>query len=313
MTIEILAVAPMLEICLPALQRNFTVHTVWDAEDPEALIAGVAPRVRGVATDGAYGVKADVLALCPKVEVVACFGVGYDAVATDYCREHGIPVTNTPEVLNDGVAEMAQALMLALARQIPQADQYVRAGRWVTDGLHPLTAELNGRTVGILGLGRIGKEIAQRCQSMHMRVVYHGRSEQKNQPYPFYADLLEMAHYVDWLVTIAPGTPETKGLVSRDVLEALGPEGRLVSIARGSLIDQEALVEMLQSGGIAGAALDVFAAEPDVPEALFGLDNVVLSPHQGSATVQTRTAMGDLVVRNLVAHFESRPLLTPVG
>ena len=312
MTIEILAIAPMLKICLPALEAAYTVHTLWDADDPDALIAEVAPRVRGIATDGAYGVSADVLARCPKVEVVACFGVGYDAVATDYCCEHGIPVTNTPEVLNDGVAEMTQALMLALARQIPQADQYVRAGRWVTDGLYPLTAELNGRSVGILGLGRIGKEIAQRCQSMRMRVVYHGRTEQPNQPYKYYGDLEAMARDVDWLVIIAPGTPETRGIVSRKVLQALGPEGRLVSIARGSLVDQEALIEMLQTGGIAGAALDVFLDEPNVPEALFGLDNVVLSPHQGSATHQTRAAMGNLVVRNLAAHFAGTPLITPV-
>ena len=181
------------------------------------------------------------------------------------------------------------------------------------EGLHPLTSELNGKTVGIIGLGRIGKEIAVRCQSMRMRVVYHGRTEQANQPYPYYADPVEMARDVDWLVVIAPGTPQTKGIVSRKVLEALGPEGRLVNVARGSLVDQEALVEILAAKGIAGAALDVFADEPNVPEELFAMDHVVLSPHQGSATTQTRHAMGDLVVRNLTAHFEGRPLITPVG
>jgi len=181
------------------------------------------------------------------------------------------------------------------------------------EGGYPLTGELTGARVGILGLGRIGKEIARRCQVFRMRVAYHGRSEQPYEPYEYYADLVAMAGDVDWLVVIAPGTAETKGIVSREVMGALGPKGCLVSIARGSLVDEPAMVEMLQSGALGGAALDVFEDEPRVPEVLFGLDNVVLSPHQGSATEKTRTAMGDLVVANLAAHFAGRPLLTPVA
>ncbi|MEO1276951.1 MAG: 2-hydroxyacid dehydrogenase, partial [Pseudomonadota bacterium] len=222
-------------------------------------------------------------------------------------------VSNTPDVLNDAMAEITLGLIVALCRRIPQADAYVRAGRWASEGGFGLTGELTGKRLGILGLGRIGKEIARRAQAFKMEVVYHGRSRQADQPFPYYASLEEMARDVDWLVVIAPGTAETKGIVSRQVLEALGPEGHLVNVARGGLVDQEALVEMLASKAIAGAALDVFADEPQVPEALWSLDNVVLSPHQGSATTKTRTAMGDLVVRNLAAHFAGDPLLTPVA
>ena len=309
---EILAIAPMMEIVLPQMEDLFTTHVLWRAEDPEELIEMVGPRVEPIATDGAIGCTASLMDRCPYARIIGSCGVGYDAIDLDAARARGIAVTNTPDVLNDAVAEMALALMLALARKIPQSDAYVRAGRWLSDGAFPYTGELTGSTVGIVGLGRIGKEIALRCQAMRMRVVYHGRSEQAHQPYPYYADLEEMAHDADWLVLIAPGTPETKGIVSRKVMAALGPMGHLVNIARGSLVDQTAMVEMLSSGALGGAALDVFAAEPEVPEALFGLDNVVLSPHQGSATWKTRTQMGELVIRNIQAQLEGLPLLTPV-
>jgi lactate dehydrogenase-like 2-hydroxyacid dehydrogenase len=209
------------------------------------------------------------------------------------------------------MAELTLGLMIALCRRIPQADVHVREGWWLEGG-YPLTGELTGARVGILGLGRIGKEVARRCQAFKMRVAYHGRSQQPHEPYEYYGDLVAMARDVDWLVVIAPGTPETKGIVSRQVMEALGPQGCLVNVSRGSLVDEAAMVELLRSEALGGAALDVFADEPRVPEALFGLDNVVLSPHQGSATHKTRTAMGDLVVQNLAAHFSGAPLLTPV-
>jgi lactate dehydrogenase-like 2-hydroxyacid dehydrogenase len=201
--------------------------------------------------------------------------------------------------------------MVALARQLPQADRFVREGKW-PKGSYPLQVELNGKTVGILGLGRIGKEIALRAQAMKMRVVYHGRHRQPDEPYVYYDKLVDMARDADWLVLIAPGGKATDKIVNREVLEALGPEGFLVNMGRGTLVDEPVLVEMLQQGRIAGAALDVFEKEPSVPEALFGLDNVVLSPHQGSATHQTRNKMGDLVVANLVAHFAGEPLISAV-
>lgn len=310
---EVLVIAPMMEIALPAMQELYTTHVLWQADDPEALIAEVGPRVEAIATDGVVGCTADLMDKCPNAKIIGSCSVGYDAIDVAAAKARGVAVTNTPEVLNDAVAEMTLALMLGLARQIPQSDAYVRAGRWAKEGAFPYTAELTGKTVGILGLGRIGKEIATRCQAMRMRVVYHGRSEQAHQPYPYYADLEAMAHDVDWLVVIAPGTAETKAIVSRKVMAALGPEGALVNVARGSLVDQTAMVEMLTSGALGSAALDVFEAEPEVPEALYGLDNVVLSPHQGSATWKTRGQMGDLVVRNIQAHFEDRPLLTPVA
>jgi lactate dehydrogenase-like 2-hydroxyacid dehydrogenase len=220
-------------------------------------------------------------------------------------------VTNTPGVLNDAVAEITIGLMIGLARRLPQADRFVREGKWPAAGF-PLQRELTGKTLGMFGLGRIGKEIAQRAQAMKMRVVYSGRRRQPREPFVYYENLTAMAKAADWLVAVAPGGKPTEKIISREVLEALGPEGFFVNVGRGSLVDQAALVEMLQSGALGGAALDVFADEPNVPAALFGLDNVVLSPHQGSATTETRDAMGKLVVDNLLAHFNGEPLLTPV-
>jgi lactate dehydrogenase-like 2-hydroxyacid dehydrogenase len=308
---EIIQMGPMREHVEEALSDAYRVHRYWEADDRAALLAAAGPLVRGVATDGHNGCSRAIIEALPKLEVVASYGVGYDAVDIAACKEHGISVTNTPDVLNDAVAELALGLMIALCRRIPQADVHVREGWWLEGG-YPLTGELTGARVGILGLGRIGKEIARRCQAFKMRVAYHGRNEQPFEPYEYYGDLEAMARNVDWLVVIAPGSAQTTGIVSRKVMEALGPEGNLINVARGSLVDEPAMVEMLQSGALGGAALDVFSDEPRAPEALFGLDNVVLSPHQASATGKTRTAMGDLVVQNLAAHFAGAPLLTPV-
>lgn len=309
---EILQIAPMQARLEDALRAAYTVHRWWDAPDRGALLAAVGPRLRGVATDGHHGIPAPVLAGAPILEIVASYGVGYDGIDVAACRARGIRVTNTPDVLNDAVAELAIGLMVALCRRIPQADAFTRAGRW-SAGPYGLTGELTGAHAGILGLGRIGKEIARRCQAMKMRVSYHGRKAQPFEPYAYYPALEAMAHDVDWLIVIAPGSPETRGIVSRPVLEALGPAGALVNVARGALVDEVALVDCLVTGRLGGAALDVFADEPAVPPALLGLDNVVLSPHQGSATVKTRNAMGALVLENLAAHFAGAPLPTPVA
>ncbi|MEM9047095.1 MAG: 2-hydroxyacid dehydrogenase [Pseudomonadota bacterium] len=312
MKTEILQVSPMLPSVETALAEAYTVHRLWTAEDRAAFLAEIGPRVRGVATDGHWGLPADVLAACGQIEIAASYGVGYDAIDVSVCKARGIRVTNTPDVLNDAVAELTVGLMIALVRRIPQADAHVRAGAWAGTGFG-LTGELTGAHAGILGLGRIGKEIATRLQAMKMRVSYHGRSAQPHQPYVYFADLEEMARAVDWLVVIAPGSAATRGIVSRPVMEALGPQGALVNVARGSLVDEPAMIELLGAGKLGAAALDVFEAEPTVPEALWAMDNVVLSPHQGSATHKTRAAMGDLVVRNLAAHFAGDPLLTPVA
>lgn len=309
---EILQMAPMMASVEEALNEAYTVHRLWKASDKAAFLAEIGPQVRGVATEGHHGASADLLAQLPVLEIVSSFGVGYDAVDVEACKARNVRVTNTPDVLNDAVAELTLGMMLALCRRIPQADQHVRNGSWLERG-YPLTAELTGAHAGILGLGRIGKEIARRLQVFSMRVSYHGRRQQAYQPYTYYANLEAMAADVDWLIVIAPGSAETKGIVSRAVMTALGAKGSLVNVARGSLVDEPAMVELLASGALGGAALDVFAAEPKVPEALWSMDNVVLSPHQGSATHKTRFAMGDLVVRNLAAHFRGDPLISAVA
>lgn len=307
----ILQMAPMMQHVEAALNDAYTVLKYWEAEDKDAMIAANAASIRGIATNGHVGCSKTLMAKLPNLEIIASNGVGYDSIDIAACKAAGVRVTNTPDILSDAVAEITLGLIIALCRRIPQADQYMRAGHWL-EANYPLTGELTGAKVGILGLGRIGKEVARRCQAFKMQVVYHGRNKQPYEPYPYYDDLVEMAKDVDWLVVIAPGSEETTGIVSRRVMEALGPEGHLVNIARGALVDETALVALLQSGRLGGAALDVFAQEPNVPDALFALDNVVLSPHQGSATWKTRIAMGTLVIRNLAAHFAGNPLPTPV-
>ncbi len=312
MKTEILMIGPLMAHVQESFDRDYTVHRYWEAADKDALIAELGSRIRAIATDGAIGATRAVMERLPNLEIIVCQGVGYDAIDLVYASQRGIPVTNTPDVLNDAVAELALGLMVGLCRRIPQVDRYVRDGGWLR-GNYPLTAQIAGTSVGILGLGRIGKEIAARCAAFKMEVAYHGRSEQSGQPYRYYPDLVAMARDVDWLVVIAPGSNATRGIVSRPVMEALGPQGCLVNVARGSLVDEPALVELLQAGRLGGAALDVFADEPRVPEALLAMDNVVLAPHVGSATHKTRRAMADLVIDNLAAHFANKPLLTPVA
>jgi lactate dehydrogenase-like 2-hydroxyacid dehydrogenase len=308
MTIEIVQTHKLLKSCEDALAARYTVHKLHEAADREALLASVRDRVRGIAGGSVSGELIDKL---PRLEIIANFGVGYDSIDTAAARQRNVRVTNTPNVLNDAVAELTIGLMIALARRIPQADAFVRQGKW-PKGSFPLLSELNDKTVGILGLGRIGREIAGRAQAMKMRVIYHGRRRQPDEPFVYYSNLTDMARDADWLVVIAPGGKGTEKIVSRQVLEALGPEGYIVNMARGTLIDEAAMVELLQAKKLGGAALDVFEKEPHVPEALSALDNVVLSPHQGSATSQTRDKMGALVVANLDAHFAGEPLLSAV-
>jgi lactate dehydrogenase-like 2-hydroxyacid dehydrogenase len=270
-----------------------------------------AARVRGIVTRSNQHVPAELVERLPALEIIATNGVGYDLIPLALAARRGIVVANTPDVLNAAVAELCVGSLLALLRRLPQADRFVREGRW-REAHFPLAISLEGKQVGIVGLGRIGKEIARRLEPFGVRLAYHGRSDQqlawRHEP-----DLVALAKDVDVLIVVAPGGPETAKLIDARVLEALGPQGMLVNVARGSLVDQGALVEALQNGRLGGAALDVFDAEPDIDPRLFELDKVLLTPHIGSATVETRAAMAQLMLDNLSSWFESGRALTPVA
>jgi hydroxypyruvate reductase len=268
-------------------------------------------KIRAVACGGESKVPADLMAKLPALEIVSVMGVGYDGVDVATAKGRGIMVTHTPDVLNDDVADLAIALMLASARQLPQADRYVREGRW-TGGAMPLASKMSGARVGIVGMGRIGQAIATRALAFGMAVAYTARSAKPQLPYAFHADVRELARASDFLVVITPGGAGTLKMINAEVLEALGPKGILVNVARGSVVDEAALVDALQRRVIAGAGLDVFESEPNVPEALRNLPHVVLTPHVGSATTQTRRAMADLALDNLRLHFAGQPVKTPV-
>lgn len=308
MSVPILVTSALYRTALQALEAHYEVHRLDSAEDPDALIARTGGAIRAIAGGHA---PASLIESLPNLEIVAGFGVGYDGIDIETARARGVRVTNTPDVLNDAVAELAIGMMIGLARAIVPAERFVRKGEWAQSRF-TLASELNDAKLGILGLGRIGKEIAARAKAMKMEIAYHGRNRQEDQPYRYYDDLEAMARDVDWLVVIAPGGPDTKAIVSRSVLEALGPKGRIVNLARGTLVDESAMLDLLENGGLGGAALDVFVNEPDVDPRFLVLDNVLLSPHQGSATDRTRHLMGQLMVDNLKAHFAGRPLLTPV-
>lgn len=310
---DILIVTPMQASIHQALADGYTLHTLHDKDDKAGFIAEVGPKIRGAIINGGAGVKNEVLDALPKLEMISSFGVGYDGLDVDYCTARGVKATFTPDVLNDAMAEITLGLMIGLARKLPQADRYTREGLWESKGPYGLTAELTGKTVGIAGLGRVGKEIAARCQAFKMQVVYFGRTKQDFVPYPHYSSLTAMAKDVDWLMNVMPGGAATAKMFNAEVFDALGPDGFFVNVGRGTTADEPALIKALQEKRIAGAALDVFEKEPHVPPALLALDNVVLSPHQGSATEKTRWMMGDLVVRNLKAWFEGRPVLTPIN
>lgn len=309
---DLLMPKPMLAHTVEALEQAFSVHKLWQAEDPAALLAQIADRVRFIAAGGHSHVDAAMIAALPKLEIIANFGVGYDTVDAVAAARHGVVVTNTPEVLNEDVADLAMALLLATIREVPQADRFLRQGKWLA-GNYPLTrATLRGRTLGIVGLGRIGKAIARRAEAFGLKIAYYGRRRQDGVAYAYHASVQALAEAVDTLMIILPGGAETRHLIDAEVLKALGSEGVLINVARGSVVDEDALIEALRERTILAAGLDVFADEPHVPEALTALDNVVLLPHVGSATIHTRRAMGQLVVDNLVSWRDGKGPLTPV-
>ena len=309
--VDILMLKAMHPDVMAAVEARFTLHRLDLAPDVEAFFRELGPRIRGMATGAQAPVDRTLIARLPALEIIASLGVGYDTIDTGAARERGIVVTHTPDVLTDEVADLALGLLLATVRQIPQADRYLRAGHWPRQ-TYPLTPTLRGRTIGILGLGRIGRAIATRLEGFGVAIAYHGRRRQADVPYAYHPTLLGLAEAVDVLLVVAPGGPETNGLVDATVLKALGPQGLLVNVARGSVVDEAALIRALQAGTILGAGLDVFAREPHVPPDLIAMDGVVLLPHVGSASVHTRAAMGRLVVDNLTAWFSGQGPLTPV-
>jgi lactate dehydrogenase-like 2-hydroxyacid dehydrogenase len=307
---EILLLRKMHPLVESTLAGRFTVHRLEGAADPDALLREVGPRIRGLCVSGA--VDGALMDRLPKLELIANFGVGYDAVDAGAAAARGIVVTNTPDVLTDEVADLAVGLVLATIRRLPQADRYLREGHW-PKAPFPLTASLRGRRVGILGLGRIGRAIGKRLEGFEVEIAYYGRRKQDGVAYAYHDSPVGLAKAVHVLIVVAPGGAETKGLVDAAVLEALGPEGILVNVARGSVVDEAALIAALQAKTILGAGLDVFENEPHVPVELAALDNTVLLPHVGSASEHTRTAMAQLVIDNVLSWFEGRGPLTPVA
>jgi lactate dehydrogenase-like 2-hydroxyacid dehydrogenase len=293
------------------LEAEFSVHKLFEAKDRDGFLKSLSSKIRGIASFGLMPVNGALMDALPKLEIISNFGVGVDQINLDDAKARKIIVTNTPEVLNECVADTGIALVLATLRKFPQSERHLRAGQWVEKGPYPLTTSLGGKTMGILGLGRIGEAVSKRAMACGMKIRYHNRKK-KDVPYPYDPDPVALARNSDVLMVVTPGGAETKGLVNAAVLDALGTDGYLVNIARGSVVDEPVLLKYLQERRIAGAGLDVFADEPRVPPAFFTLDNAVIFPHVASATQETRKAMGDLQIENLRLHFAGKPVRTRV-
>ncbi len=295
-------------LLLPVLLPDFLTQPLQAQHD---CVSTPQADVRGLVVPGGYAVTETLLAALPQLEIVSVMGVGYDGVPLPLCRQRGIRVTNTPDVLTDDVADIATALVLMTSRRLGESEQYLRTGAW-PQGAFPLAHALRGKVAGIFGLGRIGKAIAHRLEAHGLKIAYHGRQPQ-NVPWHYSSTLIELAQTADFLIVACPGGPETRHRVNAPVLEALGSEGTLINIARGSVVDEAALIQALENQTIRSAGLDVFEYEPEVPLALRNCRHAVLLPHIGSATHETRRAMAQLVIDNLTAHFTGQPLLTPVA
>lgn len=309
---DIVVVGPMYRATQGRLEAEFSAHRLWEASDRAAFLRGLADQVRGVAVYALHGCAAEIIEALPRLEIVACMGIGVDRIDLACAKARGIVVTNTPDVVTDDTADIALALMLAVERRIVQADAFARRGDWL-DGDFAFGRALRRRRLGIVGLGRVGQAIAKRAEGFGIEIAYQGPRQKPGVPFRYFAEPAELAAWSEILVVACPGGEATRNLVNRTVIDALGPEGTLINIARGSIVDEAALIAALQSGKLGAAGLDVYADEPRVPEALRALPNVVLTPHIGSATHDTRRAMGDLMIDNLHAHFAGRPLLTPVA
>ena len=305
---DVIITAPLPSFLYDPLKRDYRCVDYHAAADKAALLNAEGKRIRGLVQGGGTVTPTSLLDGLSNLEIISVFGVGYDGVPVDYCKKRGIKVTHTPDVLTDDVADVAVGLLMMTGRGFARAERFVRAGEWKKKSLD-LTTKLGGQRVGILGLGRIGKAIAARVSALGMHVAYTGRKAQ-DVPYRFFPDLKSLAADSDFLVVACPGGAATRNLVDAGVLAALGKKGTLINIARGSIVDEPALVKALQEGTIKGAGLDVFADEPHVPEPLLAMEHVVLLPHVGSATHQTRKAMGDLCKANLDSWFAQKKVLT---
>ena len=311
---DVLLVGSRKPVLIGGMEPKVTLHDYLSAADKDALIKSVGGKIRAIAVAyTADKIDAAFMQRFPKLEQISSFGVGYDHIDAKWAGEHGIVVTNTPDVLNEEVADTALGLLLCTVREFPQADRYVRAGKW-TQAYFPLSkATLRNRTVGMVGMGRIGKAIARRLEAFGVPVVYHSRNPQAGVAYKYYPKLIDMARDVDTLMVIVPGGAATQNLINAEVLQALGPQGIVINMARGSVVDEPALIEALKNRTIYSAGLDVVVKEPHVPQELLAMDHIVLFPHLGSSTEVTRAAMDQLVVDNILAWAAGKPPLTPVA
>ncbi|MDB5543941.1 MAG: 2-hydroxyacid dehydrogenase [Hyphomicrobiales bacterium] len=317
---ELLMPVRLSDPVIQSLAARYTLHKLWEMPDEQAFLDEASPRIDVIVTAGSvlasgmtFAIDAAFMARFPALKLVANHGVGYDTIDAKWAAAHGIIVTNTPDVLTEETADTGFGLLLNTVRQFPAAERWLRGGQWAATGPFQLTATLRDKTLGILGLGRIGKAIARRGEAFGLKIAYCGRTKQDGVDYAYYASPRELAAACDILMVAAPGGADTKNLVDAQVLDALGPEGFLINIARGSLVDEPALLGALREGRIAGAGLDVFAREPHVPSEFLSLDNVVLLPHVGSGTHATRAAMAKLLVDNVDAYATGRKVLTPVA
>ncbi len=308
---DVLMIGPYPDWEMPALEAAYQVHKLWLVDDRDAYINRHAEDIRAIATRGDLGASAELIEALPNLEMIGCFGVGTDAINLTAAQARGVKVSNTPDVLTGDVADLAIALCLAVTRKIPDSDVFVRDGSWNSSTM-PLTSRFFGKRMGIVGLGRIGMAIAKRASGFDMEISYHNRNKRLDVPYHYCETVEALAAQCDYLVAAVAGGAASKAMIGSAALIALGPEGYFINIARGSVVDEAALLHSLQNGVIKGAGLDVFLNEPKIDTRFAKLNNVVLLPHIGSATLDTRKAMGKLVRDNLAAHFAGKPLLTPV-
>ena len=310
MKADVLFISTVDPTMLPKLEAEFTVHRLPPSGGTD-FPASVAERIRVIVTTGGAGADAALIGALPNLQVIAVGTAGYEAVDLEAAAKRGIAVTHTPDVTADDVADLAFGLLISVARRIAEGERFIRDGRWLAGGMD-FGARVSGKRLGIVGLGAIGRTLAERAQGFKIEVAYYGPRRKPDLSYAYHADVVELARAVDFLVVSCPGGPETEGLIDGPVLEALGTEGILVNVSRGSVVDEAALVRVLGAGGLGGAGLDVFADEPHVPKELVAMENVVLAPHIGSATPDTRAAMTDLAIANIRTHLAGEPLLTPV-